>query len=147
MASLATAGNVHSTCLRILRARGYALAREIGRYEEDDGPHGYRAEKDGFSFSADNPIELLGLVAIYEHVAPAADEPYWWHVEGPNIEDELLERGFEASLAELRGRDPSRWVRVIREALAAADEDASAAEILGISEANLAALLGDPLLA
>jgi len=48
---------------------------------------------------------------------------------------------FEAALAELRGRDPSRWVRVIREALAAADEDASAA----ISAANLAQLKADAL--
>jgi hypothetical protein len=51
MASLGSAANVYATCLRILRGKGYALAREVGDYEADDGPHGYVAQKDGFTFA------------------------------------------------------------------------------------------------
>jgi hypothetical protein len=30
-------------------------------------------------------------VAVYDYVRPAADRPYWWKVEGPDVESELLE--------------------------------------------------------
>jgi hypothetical protein len=146
MASLGSAGNVHATCLRILRAKGYALRRDIGRYEDDDGPYGYLAEKDGFTFAADDPIELLGLTAIYEHVRPTHDEPYWWFVEGPDIRDEITERAIEEALADLRQRDPERWATEVRKALAQADADATASERLGISEAELQRIMKDPLL-
>lgn len=141
MASLGSAANVYATCLRILRGKGYALARDVGDYEADDGPHGYRAQKDGFTFAGDNPIELLGLVAVYEHVQPSRDEPYWWVVDGPNIADELMERALERSLAELRERDPARWRHEITQALAKADAKASAAARLGISEGELQRIL------
>lgn len=129
-----------------LRAKGYVLSRDIGRYEEDDGPFGYLAQKNGFTFAADNPIELLELTSAYEYVRPAADEPYWWLVTGPNVADEILEASLERSLAERREREPERWRRTVQQALADAEPGCSAAEILGISQPELERLLADPLL-
>lgn len=146
MASLGSAGNVHATCLRILRAKGYALARDVGRYEDDDGPYGYLAEKDGFTFAANDPIELLGLAAIYEHVRPTEDAPYWWFVEGSDIHTEITERALERALADLRQRDPARWHIEVHKALSEADATATAAERLGISEEELQRIMTDPLL-
>lgn len=145
MASLATAGNVHQTCLRILRARGYALRIEIERYEDDDEPYGYSAERDGFSFAAEDPIALLGLVAVYEHVRPTSDEPYWWVVDGPDVHDELMGEALERAFAELRDRDRARWVQEVRQAVAHAETDpeTSAADRLGVSLATLERALAE----
>jgi len=82
--------NVWNTCLLILRQRGYRLFL-LG----DPDEAGYisrctwNAEKDGMKFRADNPIELLGLIAIRDHQCPQADTPYWWRIEGPNLMAEL----------------------------------------------------------
>lgn len=81
---LSSAPNVLNTCLRILRARGYDL-----RLDDEL----WIARKGGFTFMADNPIELLGLTAIYDYVQPAADADYWWSVPGPNILGEFLDNG------------------------------------------------------
>jgi hypothetical protein len=51
---------------------------------------GRREER--FCFKADNPIELLGLTAVYEFVQPIKDEPYWWQVDGPDIWQDLLDQ-------------------------------------------------------
>ena len=88
--------NVHNTCLRILVERGYALrvtgeVVEEGQYPTDCH---WIAEKDDFYFCADNPIELLGLVAIRDHLQPPEDVNYWWRTKGPDLRSELLERTF-----------------------------------------------------
>jgi hypothetical protein len=88
--------NVWNTCLRILRQRGFALrvdgdARPDGCYPTDAD---WMAEKDDFYFCADNPIELLGLVAVHDHVKPREDVPCWWQVDGPDIYTELMEAAF-----------------------------------------------------
>jgi len=95
--SLSSHANVYNTCLRILRHRGYDL-----RLTGDVLPDGsyppdplWIAQKGGFKFCADNPIELLGLTAVYDHVGPTAAAPYWWSVEGPDIWAELHEKAFE----------------------------------------------------
>jgi hypothetical protein len=88
--------NVWNTCLRILRQRGFAL-RVSGELRADGGyPTDalWIAEKDGFYFCADNPIELLGLVAVHDFVRPREDVPYWWQVEGSDIYAELMEAAF-----------------------------------------------------
>ena len=57
----------------------------------EDYPITWRAERNGYDFAADDPIELLGLTAVYEFKNPA--EPptnYWWVVEGEDIYKELL---------------------------------------------------------
>jgi hypothetical protein len=93
---LASHANVYNTCLRILRSRGFAL--EVSGEPRPDGAYPtdchWIARKDGFYFCADNPIELLGLVAISDHVRPEEDRPYWWAVHGPDIESELMEAAF-----------------------------------------------------
>lgn len=91
MTTLGSAPNVYDTCLRLLRKRGYSLCVKKTRAE---GYPMWIAEKDGFKFVGDNPIELLGLTAIYEEVLPvdAASAPsYWWRIEGDNISGELID--------------------------------------------------------
>jgi hypothetical protein len=93
---LASHANVYNTCLRILRARGFEL--QVSGEAEPDGSYPVEclwiARKDGFYFCGDNPIELLGLVGIFDHVQPKDDRPYWWVVEGADISSELLEAAF-----------------------------------------------------
>lgn len=83
--------NVWNTCLRLLRARGYDLrAEETGL----EGRLNWWAAKDGFAMVGDNPIELLGLTALYEAVSPgdsASALPYWWTIKGPDIYQELID--------------------------------------------------------
>lgn len=109
--------NVFNTCLRILAEKGYAVRVEVdtewhthrtaeeafavramfaapGELEEDPGlgRRFWMAEKDGFYFCAGNPIELLGLVAVRDHLKPAEDVSYWWRTDGPDLHSELLDR-------------------------------------------------------
>lgn len=74
--------NVHNTCLILLERKGYVLRCEMP--EEN-----WIAEKDGFKFFADNPIELLGLVAIRQELQPAADTEYWWKLDEPDLFSKL----------------------------------------------------------
>jgi hypothetical protein len=92
--------NVYNSCLRILRNRGFKLevVGEIGSdlcYPTDAT---WIATKAGFIFRADNPIELLGLVAVYDYVKPQEDKAYWWWVEGPDIRSELLAEVFDEEI-------------------------------------------------
>lgn len=86
---LTSHANVENTCLRILRDRGFKLSLE----DDENGAWGYLwiAEKDGFRFCAWNAIELLGLVAIFDHVKPKEDTPHWWSIKGPDVRKELKE--------------------------------------------------------
>jgi hypothetical protein len=91
MPRLGSAGNVYNSCLRLLRTRGYHLHAEEVTAE---GDLFWYAEKDGFSFVGDNPIELLGLTAIYEAVSPLdaqSAQPYWWVIKGDDIYRELMD--------------------------------------------------------
>src|SRR5215470_11796915 len=47
-------------------------------------------KRTSFVFTRRNPIELLGLVAIFDHVKPKEDTPYWWEVKGPHVRRELM---------------------------------------------------------
>lgn len=57
MATIATAGNSSTACLQALQDKGYVVS-----YAEP----GFVAKKDNESFAAENFIELLGLVALWE---------------------------------------------------------------------------------
>jgi hypothetical protein len=94
--SLYSHANVYNTCLRILRSRGFAPRVEGELTADGCYPTSAQwfAEKEGFSFIADNPVELLGLVAIYDHVHPEDDRPYWWAVDGSDIWSALMEAAF-----------------------------------------------------
>jgi hypothetical protein len=98
MDMLSSHANVYNTCLLILRERGYKLRVE----GEQDGEGmiiptslNWVAIDDGYQMNADNPIELLGLVTIYELRKAGPDpKPYWWNVSGPDIYDELMDHAF-----------------------------------------------------
>lgn len=93
---LVSHANVYNTCLRILSNRGFAMRVE-GELDDDGcwptDAH-WIAEKDGFHFLADNPIELFGLVALQDHFQPAEDIPYWWRQDGDDVYEELMSAAF-----------------------------------------------------
>ena len=78
MTDLSSYLNVFNTCLVLLDRRGYQLAYD----KESDA---WFAEKNGFRFRADNPIELLGLAAIYEEIRPREHAEYWWRIQEPDL--------------------------------------------------------------
>ena len=112
-----------------MNRRGYSLHTEYPDDEDDVGLSMWFAAKDGFTFAADNPIELLGLVTVYEDVQPKDDQPYWWHEKtdwnGPMLGEQLLDQAIaveEARVAEfaaLRESDPRAWEAEVRAAVEA----------------------------
>ena len=94
MATLATTTDVYNTCLHILKKRNNELRIEEG--ESEIFPIKWFAKKDDFEFIGHNPVELLGLIAVYEYNYPVdASNPYWWLIEGEDVYDELLENFIE----------------------------------------------------
>lgn len=93
MPALGSNANVWNTCLRIIRDCGFELRLESDDPEADMMDCFWVAEKNGYDLWAGNPIELLGLVKIYECTNPKNEVvPYWWVVKGTDIIDELAER-------------------------------------------------------
>jgi hypothetical protein len=122
MGNLHAHANVWETCLQLLERRKYSLRVEIGVDDGDDEPYVYWAERDGFTFSAWNPIELLGLTSIYEDVEPSDARPYWWCARTTPRErrdgylDDVLKRvayakreAREAALIALRADRPAEF--------------------------------------
>lgn len=104
--ALVSNANVHNTCLRLLRDRGFTLHVEG---ELDEGgyypvSHRWYATQGGVELCAYNPIELLGLAAIYEHHRPEEDTPYWWYVDGEDVRDELYEAAWPDDEDDEEGR-------------------------------------------
>ena len=68
--SIRIAGNTYNSALLALRSKGYKLKLEYTKNSDENGLFPYLpdwdAEKDGCVFSATNPVELLGLVAMWE---------------------------------------------------------------------------------
>jgi hypothetical protein len=52
----------------------------------DSSRQWWYAKKDDWEFLADDPMQLLGLVAIYEHQSPKTKEEYWWKIDKPDFE-------------------------------------------------------------
>ena len=111
MASLVSHANVWETALQLLRRHGYALTVSLADEEDDNATDQWCATKDGFTFWADNPIELLGLVAVYEDVQPEQGTPYWWAAktapERPTLRESIIDEAFaaqEARVAELEAQ-------------------------------------------
>jgi hypothetical protein len=98
MASLSSHGNIYNTCLRILRKKGFEVWIEKwieGKNTSKDPLEAdtlvWKAKKEDYDFAAFNPVELLGLISIYEYKRPI--EPptsYWWSEEGDDVYKELL---------------------------------------------------------
>jgi hypothetical protein len=156
MPSLSSYPNVWETCLQLLHRRGYHLEVRIADEEDDVDTDAWLAEKDGFTFWGDNPIELLGLTAVYEDVRPAEDQDYWWSEktarDRPSLREQLVDRAVaaqDARLAELlalRAADPRAWEERIRAAfeVAGPGDELAAANRLAIPCRELRRLLDDP---
>ena len=41
--------------------------------------------KSGLYLLGGNPIELLGLIAIYDERKPASPSEYWWQIDEPDL--------------------------------------------------------------
>lgn len=74
--------NVYNTALVILERKGWAL-----RY--DSSQEWWFAKKGEWEFLADDPMQLLGMVAIYEHHSPKKKEEYWWKIDQPDLLSKL----------------------------------------------------------
>ena len=74
--------NVLNTALVILQRKGYRV------WTEQDGKM-ICAEKKGWDFMADDPVQLLGLISIYEAHQPAAYREYWWKIDEPRLYDSI----------------------------------------------------------
>ena len=59
---IAAAGNAEVPAYLALKAKGYVVERSVG----DDDAEAWWARKDGLEFIAGGPIELLGVVGVYE---------------------------------------------------------------------------------
>ena len=82
MPALSSYPNVENTCLVILQQKGFRLWT-------DETQNHWFAERDGWDFMADCPIELLGLIAIFEFHRPQERRDYWWRIAEPYIADSL----------------------------------------------------------
>jgi len=76
MPALSAAGNVENTALVILKEKGYQIW-----YDKDLDL--CCAEKGGWDFFATGAVELLGVVAIFEHHKPKGFKEYWWKIDQP----------------------------------------------------------------
>lgn len=81
------AGDTAGPVLLALQAKGYALSLSYDQHADGEQVSDYTAERDGRRFSATNPEELLGLVAMWEM---HGDD---WHVErgGTDLVNALLD--------------------------------------------------------
>lgn len=66
----------------LLERKGYQV------WEQKD-IDAYCAEKDGWDFYADDPIQLLGLISIFDTLVPEAYQEYWWRIREPWIRDAI----------------------------------------------------------
>jgi hypothetical protein len=53
--------------------------------EFEKGKDWWHARKDEWHFLADDPMQLLGLVAIFEFHSPTAKSEYWWKIDSPDL--------------------------------------------------------------
>jgi hypothetical protein len=86
--------NVWNSCLLLARSKGFSL-QLVGHPDERESTSWCRwraTKEDGTELTADNPIELAGLIALYEHHRPAQGQDYWWRIDGPDVLTELQEQ-------------------------------------------------------
>lgn len=78
MPALSAYTNVENTALVILKEKGFQIWYDKDRER-------YCAEKNGWDFFAHGAVELLGVVAIFEHHNPITYREYWWKIDEPDI--------------------------------------------------------------
>ncbi|WP_194908761.1 hypothetical protein [Catenulispora rubra] len=157
MVSLVSHLNVWETCLQLMNRLGYRL--EMSYPDDEDGDEGlstWSATKGGFTFMADDPIQLLGLVAVYEDVQPEDDRDYWWRAKTdrsrPGVYDQVTDQAIAVEearveeLAALRQVDPRAWEAEVRAAfeMVGVGDVVNAASMLRIPRKELRHILGDP---
>lgn len=81
--SIRIAGNTQIPALLALRVKGYTLKKWFMGPGRRDGQ--YDAEKDGRTFSATSPEELLGLIAMWE----VRGDDWRWRQGEPDMLREL----------------------------------------------------------
>lgn len=74
------AGNVEAPAWLVLRSRGYTVERHIRAHPSQDV---WTASKGNQSFSGEGPIELLGVVTMFEERGNA------WQASDPEISEFL----------------------------------------------------------
>lgn len=147
MAYVAEHENVYSTCIELLKIKGWEIEIEPAPYRQDSLAAFYTAVKDGTTIRAGTPIGLLGLASIHEYHHPHSDKPYWWKIKNDKfdlldrLEDEALERSFLKYIEEY----PDEWKEVVRNAIEESKSDPgfSAYERIGISQKTFMKLLID----
>jgi hypothetical protein len=82
MPALGAYSNVLNTALVVLERKGF-------RVWSDEAQENWYAERDGWDFIADDPIQLLGLVSIFEHRKPTEFREYWWQLQEPYLIDNV----------------------------------------------------------
>lgn len=75
MPALSEHVNVYNTALSVLTEKGFQV------WTPDAGAT-VCAERGGWDFHADNPVSLLGVIAIFEHMHPSVFRDYWWRSTG-----------------------------------------------------------------
>jgi hypothetical protein len=83
--TLSSYSNVDNTCYLVLRKKGWRFWVTKKR----NHPEAFWAEKNGWDLCANSPIELLGLVALYEWKRPKSYKEYWWLENGPQLISKL----------------------------------------------------------
>ena len=82
MPALSSYLNVYNSALVILRDKGFKVWTT-----QDEGT--WYAERNGWDFMADDPIALLGLIAIFEYHNPQTHSEYWWKIDSPCLVDSI----------------------------------------------------------
>ena len=152
MPDLSSHPNVYESCLRVLEDRGWRIVIAPG---EDDEGDGWRALRGEVELWADNPIELLGLVGVWEARWPGEYEPWWWTRgnTGPSVSERVLDEAEADEAAQIeryeaqRRDDPDAWEAKIRGTIVAYGDLYNSAEVLEIPRAALRRFLEDPRLA
>jgi hypothetical protein len=83
MPSLSNFSNVSNTALIILKDLGYDV------WWRDEEKTFICCQKDGWDFMAQDPVELLGLIKIYEFHKPDKHTEYWWKIQEPWLLDSI----------------------------------------------------------
>jgi hypothetical protein len=111
---IASAGNTSNHALEVLKSKGYSVV--IYPVAGEEGLNDYWATKDGRDFIAPDPVEVLGLVALWEQFGDG-----WRGQAVPAHHDALLDAAYPeddyAGLTEEEFADLVQSYRVFFEAI------------------------------
>ncbi len=73
--------NVWNTSIALVEKRGWKIStRDLGS-DENNIKYEWIAKKGEFEVIGNSPIEMLGLISIYESQYEGSHEPYWWQLK------------------------------------------------------------------